>query len=788
MQPYQKFPISNQRTALDEAVEPWLLPGDAYQSMLNAHLYRGVLEKIDGYDLFAPFSYRNFLQLTFSSGTTYVGTLPTIPTTSNFFGYGTRVSGVSAETFAYNGDASATVINLLGSFGGTGTVNLTPGPNFLKVTLIFNVAPPVGTYDTVFFIWDSAPTTVTAIMGIKPYFGPNNLQELIIFDQKRMGKVVANNGFLSFPPAAVHGISEIPHAYYQSAVFTGNGATLIFTSGVNATALQGNIIPNTVTFQEYLPTGETVEKLLFDLTVYSKITDNGQGALLGPVGSGITGQINYTTGAYTITFLVAPPLGNYYDATSGHFGNIFTGTISNFFTIYNYQYKLFFTNNKDPISYYDGNLIQYLNTNLTIQIVNSIAGVPQYDITRALHLTVNRERLILLNVRIGGIDQGALAVWSRALEPTDFTNDELLYAPTSESIVAFSYINTDLIVRFTTSERKFTFTSDAFDPFRWDTINSVWACDAPYSAINYDKRFVTVGKPAIVTSDGVNVRRADDILPDFTDPDRIPDEFPAPFMSQTSVIQCYGQRFDDLKEGWMCYNSFPPAQSVPTASDHILAFSYLDNAYAIYEFPFSCLGLGKFFNIETWGTTHTKWKNDSDTWGDYDSQAEALLDLGGDQYDRVYRLNSANTRTVAGVDPVTNAPIPVLFDVITKNFNPFIEDGQLAVFGYIDLFVSADINTTLRVQFYVNDQLYVDGSGVPQGWYKEETLRFVPTDNMSPATGQIKVWKRIYVNSIGKEHTMRLYQNIADFELTNDQPIFIHGLVLYMKPGGLIFN
>ncbi len=56
MKEYQKFAISNFRTGFDEMVEPWLLPRDAYQSMINAHLYRGILEKIKGYNLFAVMS------------------------------------------------------------------------------------------------------------------------------------------------------------------------------------------------------------------------------------------------------------------------------------------------------------------------------------------------------------------------------------------------------------------------------------------------------------------------------------------------------------------------------------------------------------------------------------------------------------------------------------------------------------------------------------------------------------------------------------------------------------
>lgn len=808
MQPYQKFLISNSRTGFDEALEPWLLPGDAYQSILNAHLYRGVLEKIQGYELFAPFSYRNVLALT-GSGKTYTGTLPTTPTTTNFYGYGTLVEGSTAETFKYDSDASATVIDLNGNQGGTGTVDLTPGPTYLNVTLNFNTAPPASEYTSVFFIWDSAPLAVTAIMGIKPYFKPDSTQDIIVFDQKRVGKIVNNFGVLSATAKANQGISELPHAYYQSAVFTGDGATSTFVSsggGANASPLHANIVPSTVTFFLYDNNNNPQIALDVDgLNSQESAIDNGQGMLKSnllqwPAGTLITvsaGKINYSDGNYTITFSSPLPSGWYFNASAGIYGDLFTGSISNFFTVANFQYYLFFTNNVDPIFYYDGDLVQYLITNLSVKAITSSSGKPTVDITRCLHLTVNRDRLLLMRPTINGISTATTQVstifWSKAFQPLIWSNDEFEYAPTSESIIAFGYINSDLIVRFSNSSRKFTYTGSDLITFRWDTINSLWACDAPYSSINYDKRFTTVGKPAIVADDGVNVKRADEQIPDFTDPSRIPQQLGVPlvpFMSQTSIQQCYGQRFDDLKEGWLCYNSAPEAETGATASDNILAFNYLDDTYAIYDFPFSCLGLGQILTAQTWGTTYSTWGEDADTWGDWDVQNSGLLDLGGDQFDRVYQLNTSNSCTVAGDD--TTTPVPVLMDVFSKNFNPFLEDGQLCRFGYIDLFVSANADTTLRVQFYVNDNLYVDGTGTPQGWYKEEILTFRPKDAMSPQINQVKVWKRIYVGAVGKTHTIRFYQNIDDFgtdeEPLWDQPVYIHGICLYMKPAGRVFN
>lgn len=760
---YQKFPIQNTRTGFNESVESWLLPRDSYQQMINCHLYRGVLEKIAGYRLFARFTDRNIQSLGTPDGVTktFTITLSSLPVTSNFFAYGTiTVSPGTAETFSYQNDASSTMVNLVGSAGGSGTVNISTG----VVVITFNTAPPLSQFSTIFFIWDNTPSVLTAIMGIKQYYENTGGQQVLVFDERRMGKIVSIFGILSAQAGTLQAVSEIPHDYYRSAFYTAPGGP----DTITGTFAPGPFVPGTIIIKEYTPAGVLVSA--------DTITDNGQGQLSGT--NVTSGSINYFNGRGTLTFSNTTT-GNVYDFQGAIYGDLFTGDFTNFFSLTNYQYSAFFTNNVDPIFYYDGTAIHYLDTNLTVKLTTASGGVPVYDITRALHVFTYRERLLLLNVIVEGLMQPNGVWWSTAGDPFDFTNDENLPAPTSEAIRLFGYINTDLIVRFANSERVFRYTADAFSPFRWDSTNNIWACDTQYSAINYDSWFSSIGKPAIVGSDGVNVKRVDEIIPDFTDPTRLAQQTPVPFMSQTSIGQCYGERFDDEKEGWLCYNSSPQDQSEVTASDNVLAFNYLDQTYAVYQFPFSCLGFGKIVNVPTWSTTYTIWQDMDVTWDSYLQQSNALVDLAGDQFDTVFELNTGNS--------LGDETTPVLMSVITKNFNPFIEEGELCRFGYVDLFVSAYNTTTLRVQFYLNDELYVDGSGNPAGYYQETVLNFATMDSMSSAN-QTKVWKRIYVGATGKSHTIRLYQNAADFGTSLDQPVYVHAMVLYMKPAGRIFN
>lgn len=758
---YTGFAISNYRTGFNESVEPWLLPRDSFQVLKNAHLYRGVIEKIAGYTFFAEMSYRSIVALTGvidGVNKTFTGTLSPLPTTNNITVQSTINTGATTtEIFTDDGDGVLT-----GGNGGTGTVDYVTG----AVEVTFGTDAPAdltfgGTqYNAVFLTYDSAPPSSLPIMGIKQFIATNGSQDVLIFNTRRVGKIVVLDGAMATLQESDYGISELPHETQSLAITTGfNNTTGPFTGTVSAP-----LVPGEVTFKVF--NGSTPTATLLDT-----ITDNGAGLLSGstldPAGDN---YINYVTGQWTMEFLANQPVTNQVNFSGCVYGNVFTGDFTNFFVVTNYQGKAFIVNNVDAPRYYDGDCVKYLNTNLTSK-PNTIAP---YDISKALHVTVNRERLLLISPTVSGIPAFNDIFWSTAGDPLDFTNDENLPAPTSEIIRTFSFINTDMVVRFSNSERVFRYTGDAFSPFRWDSTNVMWRCDASYSAINYDSWFSSVGRPAIVGSNGVNVQRADEIIPDFTLNLRVDEQQPVLSIDQGSIGQCYGERYDDFKEGWLCYRNYDDDSITGTKpSNSILSFNYLDQTYAVYTFPFSCLGFGRIIAEDVWGNNFDLWGEAEYTWGSYSQSEGALIDLAGDQNGIVYELGNGNSITDMDGDT-----IPCLFEAITKDFNPFVEAGELARFGYIDFLVSSNDETKFRVQFYKDNQLDTNFDT----YYQETTLTLT-------ANTQTKVWKRIYIGAVGKTHTMRIYQNEADFtDEAPNQPIRIHAMVPYFKPAGRIFH
>ena len=758
---YTGFAIANFRTGFDEAVEPWLLPRDAFQVLRNAHLYRGVVEKIPGYTFFARMSYRETIALSGAingGNKTFTGTLNPLPTTNNITVQSTIDSGATlTEVFTDDGTGTLT-----GSNGGTGTINYSTG----SVSVTFGTTAPVnltvgGTqYNSVILTYDHAPSSYTAIMGIKQYISSIGSQDIMIFDERRVGKIVVLDADMAIAQESDYGISELPHETQSLNITTGfNNTTGPFTGTISTF-----LVPGEVTFQIFNSSSATA-------TLLGTIVDNGAGlltgALLDPAAQNF---INYATGEWRMVFLANRPATNQMNFSGCVYGDLFTGDFTNFFVVTNYQGKAFLTNSVDPPMYYDGTCVKYLNTNLSSK-PNTIAP---YDLTKVLHVVVYRERLLLVSLFVNNVPALNAIYWSEAGNPLNFTNDEQLFAPTSQVIRTFSIINTDMIVRFSNSEMIFRYTGDAFSPFRWDPTNVIWRCDASYSAINYDSWFSSVGRPAIVGSDGVNVKRVDEIIPDFTLNLRVEEQQPVLSIDQGSIGQCYGERFDDFKEGWLCYRNYDEDSTTGIKpSNSVLAFNYLDGTYAVYTFPFSCLGFGRIIAEDVWDNNFDKWKSANYTWDSYSQTEGALIDLAGDQNGVVYELGNGNS--ITDIDGNT---IPCLFEAITKDFNPFVEAGELVRFGYVDFLVSSNDETVFRVQFYKDNQMDTNFNT----YYQETSLTL--TGNT-----QYKVWKRIYVGAVGKEHTMRIYQSSDDF--VNDQenqPIRIHAIVPYFKAAGRIFN
>ncbi len=716
---YEPFLISEFKTGLYNYLQPWIRTLDAFEPLENAYIYRGILQRRQGYiplGVNGRLSYRDYLT-TGNGGTAYSGSLVTFPILARSFA---PTDGV--ESFIDNGDGTLT-----GSAGGTGTINYTTG----AWTLNFNAA--VGATVNIYAKYTPLVASPLPIMGLKQYTNENtDVITLIALDTRRAS--VFNDTTQMFDP-----LSSMTQTLW---IDDGTTASISIFTGFSAVAPYTQaLVPNSVTISY----------------PGNSMTDDGAG---GFPGAGVmlnTSTVDYATGVIVLN-LSANSAGRVFTITSQLQGGYFTGNYSNFFNSTNWLGDLYLTNNKDPITVYNG-------TNLSrppfaITEANRTAFIN--NIGFCLDVDVYKNRFIVQRpsiINAGG--QNGLAAqsfrWSALNVPTNLVADVAgnggeLSAPTDDFIQSSEFLRDQMIVPFTNSYWTFRFTGSDFNPFRWDKINNTKSCNAPYATIPYDERITAMGSKGLVACDGVNVQRYD--LP-------IIDQFEE--INQGFFSQCFGQRFDTTNQSWMIF-PLASSQTTPPATA-ILVYNFLENTWATFnlDVSMSCLGLYFLSSDVTWadfavgtplGTQFPNWETCDFTW-DYflEKDLEPTL-LGGGSDGVVYRMYESDQDNLQ--------PFNCLMQ--STQWNPFTKVGQKVSFGWIDFYYLKNNNAQFTLTFYV------DNLQTPSA---VRTLTLDGNDNSD------KNMKRVYISAMGEFLRMEM-------ESTTQESAEFLGMILWCKPSGRI--
>lgn len=709
---FTPFLISEFKTGLFNYLEPWIRPIDAWDPLSNAYIYRGSLTKRQGYNIFGRMAYRDNNIALGNGGQIYSGTLSTIPIVPGSF----RPSD-GVESFTDDGLGVLT-----GSAGGSGTINYVSG----AWTLDFNANVVANT--NIFVNYQ--PNVARPIMGLKTWVNEANGNEsLLAFDTRRAA--LYNNSTNSFDPIA--NIVQI--------LWVGDGATtsISFTTGWTAVAPYTNVF---APFSVSITDGT------------STIIDNGAGALSASGNFAAGGTVNYATGVVLLNFTVAPATTVTITMTVKLVGDYFTGTSSNFFNAINWLGLLYITNNSDPITTFDG-------TNLArppfpITVAHKVAFIN--DIARALDVDVYKNRFLVQRPTLVGAPnpEGQSIRWSQINNPTnlaaDFSgNGGELSAPTDDFMQSSEFLRDQLIVLFTKTTWTFRFTGSDFAPFVWNKINSSKSTNAPYGTIDYDERVTAMGAKGLIACDGVNVQRYDlSVIDQFLD------------INQNRFFQCYGLRFDTINQSWMLY---PDAQNNSSLSTRILVYNFLENTWAVYELPLSCLGLYYVTTDKTWAdfapssATPTSWNQAEFQWGSYVTQGLAPTLLGGSLSGGfVYLMNYGEADYPASND----TPVAIEASLTSTRWNPFVGEGERVQFGYIDVYYEINNPCVLDLTFYV------DNSSEPA---------LTRTLTLTGPTNSDKNWKRVFINVTGEFLRMNIYNN-------STENFKILGMILWASKSG----
>jgi hypothetical protein len=203
------------------------------------------------------------------------------------------------------------------------------------------------------------------------------------------------------------------------------------------------------------------------------------------------------------------------------------------------------------------------------------------------------------------------------------------------------------------------------------------------------------------------------------------------------------------------------AGNVQLTSSRVIVYNFLENTWAIYRLPLSCLGLGFTTTDLTWANFAVGQSSDAagSTWEEWDyawiayqniAQQPALL--GGDEFGFVYQLNVRDTDDGA----------VILSNIQTKRLNPFIPQGMKASYGYLDIYYEVAPSVELTFNFYLNNSSDI-----------QKSLPMTLDGN----TGNYYAWKRLYLSMVGEFIQIGITDNgISSYKIL--------GMILHAKPAG----
>jgi hypothetical protein len=540
--------------------------------------------------------------------------------------------------------------------------------------------------------------------------------------------------------------------------FTDNGLGYFLDTAINISAItNANPAAVTTAINHGYTTGDqviissvsgmteinSISAYTITVTGLNSFTLNGVNSLgFGTYTSGgtvrkVVGTVNYTTGAISITFPVAPIIAstvlmtysfmsgnpvmmvatyvssnntkemlvadtryvNRYNPTANILSDIspatpYTGTSHNFFTWVNYPSaldapRLLFCNNVDPIQQWDGATV----TNYAF----TLAGVLPANFTCSFMVQM-KDRLILLRttenatvypqrIRISGTGANSDIFDSSA------TGAGFIDIPDGSWIQGAAFNRDDLIIFTEGSTWIMKYTGNDTVPFVIDRLDYSRGSKATFSAITYLNRTSAASPLGLVITDGYSFERMDEAIPDFSFNEIDPDNFDL----------CFAGSVDQDRDHYLIYP--PPGQTSGVHSKRILITNYEEDTYAKYRLPLSCMGTFYSSFTVTWNDLliYNNWNEFAAVYSDWLSfpfTKGQPITIGGGHKGEIWELNitgeqdnPVNIRNITIIDTKTIE--------VTTDWNNFSENVLDPEMGKDMIFF-----TGINGMEHVNNQQY----------------------------------------------------------------------------------
>lgn len=636
---YQPVLIGDFKTGIQTDKQPWLIPDDAQQELLDGYIEHGMIHKRDGYNFFAkgeeggmPYCESRMVRTITLSGGDITGaidganqtyTINTTTVTDPVRRGGFRVIGSNpVQTIFDNGEGGTA-----GTSDGTIDTALTSTsyyafPNSIDVT--FTTAPAVAS--TVTAEVDYHPGN--PVMMVAQFVTANNTRQMIVADTQFLNRYNSSTNRLDDITNRVYTGDETNFFHWVQYPKTDDSPRLIFTNNVNP-------------IQYY--DGTNVDD--FIIGVGNRTTVTGE----------IYGSGDGTTGPYVHTAANAPLVPGSISIVADPGGTPQTVTDDGF--------GLLEGDGSGTVDYQTGEISVTFNSNVPAAADNITIDYEYYaqTVTTCLLVFNYKDRLILMRTtETGGTIYPQRIRISGTGQSGDYFDNELSSAtgagvidiPDQDWIMGASFNRDDLIIYTERATWILKYTGNDIVPFSLERIDGSRGSRAPYTPISYLNMTKAYSPYGFTVTDGYQVERFDQRIPDYCFEN----------INQQRFGICFSGVQDDER---MHYLIHPTSNS--TTSDRILANNYEEQTFSVYRIPLSCMGnYLESFDI-TWNDLlrYDSWDAfaaDYRTWNNIGYNKDSPISIGGGHEGEVWRLN---------VDSSEDNPLKI-WNITTISTSPLI--------------------------------------------------------------------------------------------------------------------
>ena len=535
---------------------------------------------------------------------------------------------------------------------------------------------------------------------------------------------------------------------------TGDQVTLVDVVGMTEV--------NGVTFTVTVLTPTTFS--IVDTSGFTAYISGGRVNILLPVQGLHTRQI---VGFLKDLIAFNPTQAFLYNTATDVFDNIsgataWTGTDTDFFWALNYQRSFWATNNIDPIRY---NISGSTWTDF-LPILDSGGTM----LEAALMIFAYKDRMVAFSPTEGATNfrqrvrfsQNG-SVYVTAPVPAGFTfnvdawredipgRGGFIDAPTDQAIITAGFVRDVLVVVFEFSAWRLRYTSNETLPFVWERLHSQLGAESTYSVVGFDDGILSVGRAGVTITDTNQQRRIDQIIPDQ--------------VYQISNVSNAQKRVHGIRDfqRQLVYWTYPSPDS-ETFPDKVLVYNYIENNWATYTQSFTTFGEFRRDDALIWEEADQEWQEEDSFWASGDLSAGFPSVVAGDSQGNVFRLDPTfSSDDGAGYD----------FDILTKKFNPWINEALQSKAIYMYLFISGTDGGEITIDHFIDE----GNPGIAIATYT------VSTDS----NGQEKVWRRITLSAAQSQYHQFLFtlsESQAEDPAISVKDVEIYHILLEMAPAG----